>query len=235
MGKDVAASAEGDGLADQLFAVDGHQRSMPYFIEDPYRRCTCVAVTQSLQPFTKSFCELVGNRVGARQPAQRLDLFGDIVEPSGFADENGESQRTQPFDVPGAVAALPGQNQIRLQGDDRLEIQAGVVTDARDLFRLGWVVAVTHGPHQRIARPGGEQVFGVMRRQTDDASGGLRKADHIAERILHHDLRPHLVAHQGYNECKHEPGTLSQAHHEHSFLAQQTLGTDDARRVGVTV
>ena len=108
VGKDVAASAEGDGLADQLFAVDGHQRSMPYFIEDPYRRCTCVAVTQSLQPFTKSFCELVGNRVGARQPAQRLDLFGDIVEPSGFADENGESQRTQPFDVPGAVAALPG-------------------------------------------------------------------------------------------------------------------------------
>ena len=87
------------------------------------------------------------------------------------------------------IAAFPGDNQVRAQRDDGLEIETGIAADAGNPFgRLG-VVAVRDRTDQIIARASGEKHLRGMRREAHDAPCRLRERDRLSEIVLDADVR----------------------------------------------
>ena len=75
----------------------------------------------------------------------------------------------------GGVAALPADDQIRLQCRHGFHIEARIAADARDLLRCLRVVAVVDRADDAVAGTGGEQRLGHVRREADDALRRLRE------------------------------------------------------------
>lgn len=75
----------------------------------------------------------------------------------------------QALEIAGIVASLPADDEIRLECEDALDIEASEIADAGQLpRRFGPITEIDRG-HQPITGAGDIEKFGDMRRETDDA------------------------------------------------------------------
>ena len=188
MAENVFAAAQGDGVADDLRAADRHQRCFPDLVEGAHLRLAGVGLAQGFQALAEALGRRPGDGFAAGQLAKAFELVGDVFHLVRLRDIDGQAERLQLADLRHVVAAFPGQHEIWLQRGDGFQVDARIAADARHLLRFRRVVAVIDGADQLVARPGGEQAFGDMRGEGDDALGRRLEADFLAGVVLEAEI-----------------------------------------------
>ena len=108
--------------------------------------------------------------------ADRVQQARDVREPDGLAHERRVAEALEPGDVGRGIAALPGEDQIGLERDHALELDARGVSDLRNLARGRRIVAEARDADEAPARARGEGELGQARRERDDAAAPARPA-----------------------------------------------------------
>ena len=94
-----------------------------------------------------------------------------VIEPGGLCLQYRDVHLFQAVNVCRPVAAHPDNDQIGLQRQDALEVDAAEIADTRlCLCRFRIIAGSIHAHHLRSGAHGKQQ-FGEMRRQRDDTLG----------------------------------------------------------------
>ena len=78
-------------------------------------------------------------------------MTGDAVQRVRFGNVDTETKLFKPLQCAARVATAPGDDQIRLQGDDSFHVQHVVTTDNRQAGRLRREIAVVHNADNLLA------------------------------------------------------------------------------------
>ncbi len=189
-GENVLAAAEADGVADDLLAVDGHQRLLPYLVEDPQLRPRRIAGGKLRVACAEGGGGGIGDGFGAGQTTVGLQGGGDILDTVRLRQVDRQPQRAQLGDGGGQVAALPADDEVGLERRHGFEIDLRIAADARQRLGGGGPVAVFDGADDALARAGGEQHLGHVRRQADDALRRTLQAQLGAAVVAQHHVGP---------------------------------------------
>ncbi len=158
-----------------MVATDCHQGRVPHLIEHPQPARLPVACGQGRKTGFKRSCRGFGLIRSAGKLPQPPQTGRNIGQRPGIAAINRQPHASQQIQLIRRIATLPAHHQIGPQRQDGLHIHAGITAHRGQAARGRRIVAVRHAPDDPAARPGGEQQFGHMRRQADDAAGRSRQ------------------------------------------------------------
>ena len=168
VGEHVAPAAEFDDLADDVPAVHGVDRLIVELDEHAHGPRRPVETPQ-LGDFP---IESGGGGLGHRwRPGDRTDgperdrYVGETV---GRDLAVSELERIETLDHVVGRARRPGQDNVRLQGQQPFHVDAPGVADARQASRLRGVIAVLDDADEEVARARGVHEFGEMWREAHD-------------------------------------------------------------------
>lgn len=174
---DVASAAEGDGLPRPGRIIDAGERRVPELIEDRQGLGLAVARSQDVEPGQIGAGLLVGSGREPEQVPQAAHLGGQGGKVGGLRVEDGDAEALDRAQHAG-LGGAPGHNQIRLLGQQRLEVDAAIVGHPGEVGHLGGVIGGIVGGDHAIPGADIEQQFRQMGSEAHDA---LRRGGHGAQ------------------------------------------------------
>jgi hypothetical protein len=181
-----------------------HQRLIPYLVEHRHPRLRLVERAQRTEAFAET--RRCGTRCLPRagQVAQPFQIPRHILDALGLGQHHRQAKRLQLLQMRGAVAAFPGDDQVRPQCRDGFEIDFLVTTDARYAPGSFGIIAEVHRADDPLACADGEKVLGDVWRQADDAPRRLGQTHCLAGIVLDHDLGcgRRSGQHRRQNQCR---------------------------------
>jgi len=126
--------------------------------------------------------------LGAREAPEPLERARDVLELARLGAIHRNSELRDALDRGCAARARPGEHEVGLERDQRLEVDGGFAAHARQPPRGGRIVAIGERPHHAIARAGVVHELGQVRREAHDAPRGRLEHDLAAVVVDHADL-----------------------------------------------
>jgi hypothetical protein len=112
--------------------------------------------------------------------AQATQRRREVVESLDAMAVDAQPQPLEPFERQRWGAARPGDDHVRAQCEDALDVEVLGIPDARDAPRGLGLLGKARRRHHALARPGREQHGGGTRREADDAAGRTGQHEHAA-------------------------------------------------------
>lgn len=201
-GEHIDAAAGVDRLADQVQAVDGHQRLVPELPEHPHRATAGVAALEFAPTGLEGCRGLVALRGTPQQHADAAQRVGDALRLADLALVDRQAERAQARLVALVQAAVPNQNQVGLQLDDGFEVERErVAHDGQGARRRG-MVAVADDASQGVAAARGKHDLGQVRPEADHPTRRGRQRDRMTVVVDH--LRPGMGTCRPHGQGKRE-------------------------------
>lgn len=172
---DIAATTEPDGVARPGRVVDAGERRIPELIEDRDRLGLAVALLQGIESGQIGVGLLVGLMPGAEQAPQAAHLVGQGGKVGGLRVEDGDAELLDGGQHAG-LGRAPGHHQIRLLGQQGLQVDAAVVGNPWQGRHLGGEIGSIVGGDYAISGPYVVQQLGQVGGEADDALRGGRRA-----------------------------------------------------------
>src|SRR5690606_8454418 len=134
--------------------------------------------------------------VSRRQPligatgkdAKIPQVVGNILKGAGFGDVDRQPEAFEVVDNVDAVAAVPGDHQVRVHGHQAFAVDLGEGADAGNRQGVLGIVAVADGGDDMPASPHRKQRFGDIGGEADDAAGGFVEHQGVAEIVYQADF-----------------------------------------------
>ena len=125
----------------------------------------------------------------ASNDTEPLEIRRHGLKIARLTVEDRDAEPTQFSDLRRQAPAAPGHHQIRFQREDAFEVQRRTAADQGQAERLPRIVAELADADDARTRASGEQEFGRVRRQADDALGGRQQRQHMPGVVLHRNRR----------------------------------------------
>jgi len=187
VGGDGVAAGEGDQLGDERSAPRHDQGLRPEHIEHARPRASGHPVPHGSDPSL----EIVGHRPRALavmgQLAQVRDQLQHVAHRDGIDEVDGDAEAVELVEGLLAVSLPRRHHEIRLEGDERLEIRREHIAHVRLAPGLGRIIAEVRDPHEEVLGADGVEHLGRARDEGHDALG--RRGQGEGPPDLVHDLQ----------------------------------------------
>ncbi len=178
----VVAAARRDRLRNEVAAADRVERLVPDFVEHAQlRRRSRIARPAPHAGARNSAAAGSRDRRRARERAELLDVVRDARDRLRIADEHRDVLRAQRGELR-RRRVRPRDDEVRRERHDALQVERRRVAHARQRPRRRGPVAVRDDADHGAAGARGEQQFGRVRREADDA---LRRLAPASRRCPH--------------------------------------------------
>ncbi len=181
--ENVFATTQPDRGADQMPPADRVERLVPDFVENRKLGRGNRPSFQRGKAGTETRSRACGLCRGAGERAQPFDLDRDRRRRPWIGDEDRGADGTQALDLRRGKIR-PDDDQVGLECNDALEVEAGGSADLNQPRRFRRPVGRCQDTDDAIARTGGKQELRRMRGEADDAPGRRGERDRCAGRIF---------------------------------------------------
>lgn len=197
--KYVSAAAEPDYPTDDLLSANSVKWRGRYLVEHAYGPRVRIVAGESRERLVERAGGIIGYSFGSCGTADKPDFPGDVRESAGPKEEQRQTESPERIAGGHRRCASPGNYQIGIECCNSFEVDPECITDARQLSRSPWPVAVRRYADKASTGSRGVDDFGYARCKTHDPLRRRRKLDRM----------PHVVG-QGDWRASRRAGCLSQ-------------------------
>src|SRR5581483_9426200 len=122
----------------------GGEGRIPDLVEDAHAGAAAIFGGERLRARPEARGRLARRPVRTKKRAEALERAGHVLELALFGPVDRDAEARDAVDRLHARRIRPGEDEVGLERDHRLEVDAEAATDARQLARFFGIVAVVH-------------------------------------------------------------------------------------------